>query len=128
MLRQIQLFAKSAGFRPHLSITPDMASDMIGKKVAEEIAKRTGKETRDIVLGHLQRGGAPTTFDRLLALRFGTAAVRFIESGRFGKMAALRSTEIRPVPIEEAIGQMKVVPFDSGIILTARSLGISFGD
>ena len=100
----------------------------IGKKVAEEIAKRTGKETRDIVLGHLQRGGAPTTFDRLLALRFGTAAVRFIESGKFGKMAALRSTEILPVPIEEAIGQMKVVPFDSGIILTARSLGISFGD
>lgn len=100
----------------------------IGKKVAEEIAERTGKETRDIVLGHLQRGGAPTTFDRLLALRFGTAAIRFIESGEFGKMAALLSTEIRPVPIEDAIGQMKSVAFDSGIILTARSLGISFGD
>lgn len=100
----------------------------IGKKVAEEIGSRTGKETRDLVLGHLQRGGAPTTFDRLLALRFGTAAIRFIESGEFGKMIALRSTEIWPVPIEEAIGQMKAVALDSGIILTARSLGISFGD
>ncbi|OGW45066.1 MAG: 6-phosphofructokinase [Nitrospirae bacterium RBG_13_41_22] len=100
----------------------------IGKKVAEEIRTRTGKETRDIVLGHLQRGGAPTTFDRLLSLRFGTAAVRFIEEGKFGSMAALRATEIRPVPIEEAIGQMKSVSLNSDIILTARSLGISFGD
>jgi len=100
----------------------------IGKKVSEEIRRRTGKETRDIVLGHLQRGGAPTTFDRLLSLRFGTAAVRFIEAGKFGSMAALRSTDIVAVPIEEAIGQMRSVPMDSDIILTARSLGISFGD
>jgi len=100
----------------------------IGKKVSEEIRKRTGKETRDIVLGHLQRGGAPTTFDRLLSLRFGTAAVRFVQAGKFGTTAALRSTEIIAVPIEEAIGQMKSVPMDSDIIMTARSLGISFGD
>jgi phosphofructokinase-like protein len=100
----------------------------IGKKVAEEIRKRTGKETRDIVLGHLQRGGAPTTFDRLLSLRFGAAAVRFAEAGKFGMMAAVRSTEIIAVPIEEAIGQMKAVPLNSDIVLTARSLGISFGD
>lgn len=100
----------------------------IGKKVSEEIRRRTGKETRDIVLGHLQRGGAPTTFDRLLSLRFGTAAVRFIEAGKFGSMAALRSTDIVAVPIEEAIGLMRSVPMDSDIILTARSLGISFGD
>jgi ATP-dependent phosphofructokinase / diphosphate-dependent phosphofructokinase len=100
----------------------------IGKKVAEEITRLTGKETRHIVLGHLQRGGAPTTFDRLLALRFGTAAIRFAEAGQFGMMAALQSTSIVPVPIEEAIGQMKSVSMDSDIILTARSLGISFGD
>jgi ATP-dependent phosphofructokinase / diphosphate-dependent phosphofructokinase len=100
----------------------------IGKKVSEEIRKRTGKETRDIVLGHLQRGGAPTTFDRLLALRFGTAAIRFIEAGKFGKMVALRSTEVCAVPIEEAIGQMKCVHLASGIMQSARSLGISFGD
>ena len=90
--------------------------------------KRIGKETRNIVLGHLQRGGAPTTFDRLLALRFGTAAIEFVEAGMFGTMAALRSTEIVAVPIEEAIGQMKSVPMNSDILRTARSLGISFGD
>ncbi len=100
----------------------------IGKKVSEGIRRRTGKETRDIVLGHLQRGGAPTTFDRLLSLRFGAAAVRFVEAGKFGMMAALRSTEIIAVPIDEAIGQMKSVSVNSDIILTARSLGISFGD
>jgi ATP-dependent phosphofructokinase / diphosphate-dependent phosphofructokinase len=100
----------------------------VGRKTAEEIMKRTGKETRSIVLGHLQRGGAPTTFDRLLSLRFGTAAVRLVEAGVFGSMAALRSTEIVAVPIEEAIGQMKSVPMDSDILRTARSLGISFGD
>lgn len=100
----------------------------IGKKVSDEIEEKTGKETRVIVLGHLQRGGAPTTFDRLLCLRFGTAAIRFIDAGKFGTMVALRSTEICDVTIEEAIGQMKTVPLESDIIQTARSLGISFGD
>lgn len=100
----------------------------IGKKVSEEIRRRTGKETRDIVLGHLQRGGAPTTFDRLLSLRFGAAAVRFIEAGMFGHMAAIRSTEIIAVPIEEAIGQMKAIPLNSDIIQTAKSLGICLGE
>ena len=100
----------------------------IGKKVSDEIEEKTGKETRVIVLGHLQRGGAPTTFDRLLCLRFGTAAIRFIEAGKFGSMVALRSTEICAVTIEEAIGQMRTVPLDSDIIQTARSLGVSFGD
>jgi 6-phosphofructokinase 1 len=100
----------------------------IGKKVAEETNERTGRETRDIVLGHLQRGGAPTTFDRILCLRFGTAAVRFIEAGMFGMMVALHAPKICPVPIEEAIGQIKSVPLDSDTIQAARSLGISFGD
>ncbi|HMK48935.1 MAG TPA: ATP-dependent 6-phosphofructokinase, partial [Thermodesulfovibrionales bacterium] len=100
----------------------------VGKKVAEEISKKTGKETRYIVLGHLQRGGAPTTFDRLLSLRFGAAAVRFVEAGKFGMMAAVQSTEIVAVPIEEAISKMKSVPMDSDILITARALGISFGD
>ena len=100
----------------------------IGQKVADEIERRTLKETRVIVLGHLQRGGAPTTFDRLLCLRFGTAAIRFIEKGMFGTMVALHPPDICAVPIEEAIGKMKTVSLDSDIILTARSLGISFGD
>jgi len=100
----------------------------IGRKVSEEIAAISGKETRHIVLGHLQRGGAPTTFDRLLALRFGAAAIRFAEEGNFGMMTALQSSKIVAVPIEDAISQMKSVSLDSDIILTARSLGISFGD
>jgi phosphofructokinase-like protein len=100
----------------------------IGQKVADEIAKKMEKETRAIVLGHLQRGGAPTTFDRLLCLRFGTAAIRLIEAGKFGTMVALRSPEICAVGIDEAIGQMKKVSPDSDIVQTARSLGISFGD
>jgi phosphofructokinase-like protein len=100
----------------------------IGQKVADEIEKRTGKETRSMVLGHIQRGGAPTTFDRLLCLRFGTAAIRLVEAGKFGYMVALHPPDISAVPIEEAIGKMKSVPLDSDVILTARSLGISFGD
>ncbi|MBS1232576.1 MAG: 6-phosphofructokinase, partial [Nitrospirae bacterium] len=100
----------------------------IGKKVSDAIGTITGKETRYMVLGHLQRGGAPTTFDRLLALRFGAAAVRFAEARKFGSMAAIRSTEIVAVPIEEAIGVTKAVSPNSDIIKTARSLGISFGD
>ncbi|MEW6675083.1 MAG: ATP-dependent 6-phosphofructokinase [Nitrospirota bacterium] len=100
----------------------------IAKKVADEIEDRTGKETRSLVLGHLQRGGAPTTFDRLLSLRFGAAAIRFIEEGKFGTMVALHPPEVRAVPLDEAIGRMKSVPLDCDTIQTARSLGISFGD
>ncbi|NWF51990.1 MAG: 6-phosphofructokinase, partial [Nitrospirae bacterium] len=100
----------------------------IGQKVADEVEQRTGKETRAMVLGHIQRGGSPTTFDRLLCLRFGTAAIRLIEAGLFGSMVALNTPGITAVPIEEAIGKMKSVPLDSDVIMTARSLGISFGD
>ena len=100
----------------------------IGDKVARAIEELTGKETRSLVLGHLQRGGTPTTFDRLLALRFGTAAVRFIAQGKFGMMAALQPPDIVPVPLEEATRAPKQVPLDSDTIATARELGISLGD
>lgn len=100
----------------------------IGYEIAEEITKCTGKETRTLVLGHLQRGGNPTTFDKLLALRFGAAAVRFLAQGKFGHMVALDPPMIKAVPIKAAISKMKVVPPDSDTIVTARSLGICFGD
>lgn len=100
----------------------------IAEQVAHGIAQRTGKETRSLVLGHLQRGGSPTTFDRLLALRFGSAAVRAIADGDFGTMMAFVPPVITRVPIADVVGKMKTVPLDSGIILTARHLGISFGD
>ena len=86
------------------------------------------KETRTLVLGHLQRGGSPTTFDRLLGLRFGATAVRLIAKGKFGNMVALRPPTIDSVAIEEALATPKRVPLDSDTIATARDLGISLGD
>ncbi len=100
----------------------------VGEKVAAEIHALTGKETRVVVLGHLLRGGTPTSFDRLIALRFGAAAVRALEEGQAGVMIALVPPEVKYVPIEEAMGKMKMVPLNSDIILTARDLGISFGE
>ncbi|MGE5803659.1 MAG: 6-phosphofructokinase [Gemmatimonadota bacterium] len=100
----------------------------IADKVAHSIEKMTGKETRSLVLGHLQRGGSPTTFDRLLALRFGAAAVRLVAERKFGMMVALQPPRIVPVPIAEAITTPKRVPLDSDTIATARDLGTSFGD
>ncbi|MBT8345365.1 MAG: 6-phosphofructokinase [Desulfofustis sp.] len=100
----------------------------IGEWVASEIRNMTDKDTRSLTLGHLQRGGSPTTFDRLLALRFGAAAVRLVESGTFGHMVALDSSQMKAVPIEEAIKTRKKVDLNSDKISTARDIGICFGD
>lgn len=100
----------------------------IAEQVAEEIFRRTGKETRSLVLGHLQRGGSPTTFDRLVALRFGAAAVRFLAEGRRNVMVALRPPEMVAVPLPDVVSKTKCVPLESDTILTCRDLGISFGD
>src|SRR5690606_17993004 len=100
----------------------------IGEQVAAAIAEGTGKETRSLVLGHLQRGGSPTTFDRLLALRFGSAAVRAIAEGDFNTMVAYHPPTVDRVPLFEVLGRMRPVPLDSGVIMTARNLGIAFGD
>jgi 6-phosphofructokinase 1 len=96
--------------------------------VAEAIAERTGKETRSLVLGHLQRGGSPTTFDRLLALRFGSAAVRAIAEGDFGSVVVFTPPTVSRRRIGDVIGRQKLVSLESGIILTARNLGVSLGD
>jgi phosphofructokinase-like protein len=100
----------------------------IGSWVADEIRSKTGKDTRSLVLGHLQRGGSPTTFDRLLALRFGAAAVRLVEAGTFDHMVALISPGMEAVPLEAAIKSRKRVPLDNDKVLTAREIGICFGD
>jgi 6-phosphofructokinase 1 len=100
----------------------------ISDLVARGIAERTGKDTRTVVLGHLQRGGRPTTFDRLLSLRFGAAAVRMIEQRQFNIMVALDPPAVLAVPLSKAIERMKSVPLDCDTVLTARDLGISFGD
>jgi len=100
----------------------------IGEKVAAELEKITGKETRVVVLGHLLRGGSPTSFDRLIALRFGAAAVRALDEGQSGIMVALDPPVVKYVPLEEATRRMKNVPLDCDTVLAARDLGICFGD
>jgi len=100
----------------------------VGEWVAEKIREKTKKDTRSLVLGHLQRGGTPTTFDRLLALRFGAAAVRLVEQGTFDHMVALANTAMESVPIAEAIKSRKRVNSDNDKVLTAREIGICFGD
>ncbi len=100
----------------------------IAEQVAAAITAQIGKETRHLVLGHLQRGGHPTAFDRLLSLRFGAAAVRLIAAGDFGKMVALTDHGIRAVSLEEATNRMRRVPLDSDVLQTARDLGICLGD
>jgi phosphofructokinase-like protein len=100
----------------------------IGEWVAEQIRAKTKKDTRSLVLGHLQRGGTPTTFDRLLALRFGAAAVRLVESETFDHMVALATPAMIAVPLAEAIKSRRRVNLDNDKVLTAREIGICFGD
>ena len=82
----------------------------VGSFLAREIEKRTGKEARCTVLGHVQRGGTPTAFDRVLATRFGVHAARAVADGAFGTMVALRGTDIIRVPLAEATSELKLVP------------------
>jgi 6-phosphofructokinase 1 len=100
----------------------------IGEQVAAQLAQRTGKDARTVVLGHLLRGGSPTSFDRLASLRFGTAAVRALEEGLSGVMVALAFPNVNYVPLDEVAGRMKAVPMDSDTLQTGRDLGIVFGD
>jgi ATP-dependent phosphofructokinase / diphosphate-dependent phosphofructokinase len=100
----------------------------IAERLAKDLAARTGKEARSMVLGHLQRGGGPTTFDRLLALRFGTAAVRFLEQGTKSGMVALRNHCIELVGLEEVANRTKTVPPMCDTVMAAREMGVCFGD
>ncbi len=96
--------------------------------VARAIEARTGKETRSLVLGHLQRGGQPTGYDRLLATRFGGAAVVAVAHAKWGHMVALQPPHIVTIPIADALREPKRVALDHDVIQTARATGISFGD
>jgi 6-phosphofructokinase 1 len=100
----------------------------IGEIVANEIAQRTGKETRTCVLGHLQRGGAPTTLDRILGTRFGVKAVDIVNEGKFGHMVSYQNYQVLDVPIADAVHRLRVVSPDSQMVQTARAVGIAFGD
>jgi len=100
----------------------------IAAVVTSELEKRTGKETRACVLGHLQRGGSPTPFDRALCSIFGAAAVDLIAAGEFGKMVAYQGSQVGAIPISEAVGKLKTVRQEGNLARTARSLGICLGD
>jgi 6-phosphofructokinase 1 len=100
----------------------------IGARVGTEIERRTGKETRVVVLGHLQRGGGPTTFDRALCTIFGTTAVDLVAQQRFGEMVAYTGAQVIGVKLADAVGHLRVVPLDGGFVRAARALGIALGD
>ncbi len=97
-------------------------------RLAHQIQEMTGKETRSMVLGHLQRGGTPTGYDRLLATRFGGAAIRAVEQQKWGQMVALQSPHIVTIPIADALRVAKRVDPNHDVVQTARQVGISFGD
>jgi 6-phosphofructokinase 1 len=100
----------------------------IAEQVADELSERTGKESRSLVLGHLQRGGSPSTYDRLISLRFGAAAVRAVEDRDFNKIVVMRQNELVRVPISSIANKMKEVPLEGDTVQTARDIGICLGD
>ncbi len=100
----------------------------VADNIAREIQSRTGKETRSMVLGHLQRGGSPTGYDRLLATRFGGAAVEAIAAKKWGHMVALQSPHLVTIPIVDVLKEPKRVEPAHDVVRTARAVGISFGD
>lgn len=100
----------------------------IGNVVASQIEEGIGMEARVTVLGHLQRGGIPTPFDRILATRYGAGAVNLVMSGKFGEMVCLRTPNIESVQLAEAVGEIRLVPVNGDMVRTARQVGISFGD
>ena len=99
-----------------------------GMYCAQELELLTNKETRYVVLGHLQRGGQPTAFDRTLATRFGGKAVELLLKGQFGKMVANHPPDLVPIPLQDVVGKIKTVPLDNDLLTTARALGVCFGD
>jgi ATP-dependent phosphofructokinase / diphosphate-dependent phosphofructokinase len=100
----------------------------IGTWLAAEIEARMDVEARAVVLGHLQRGGSPVAFDRVLATRFGAAAARLVAAGGFGQMVALQSPDVVPVALADAVGVLKRVPPNGELVQTARGMGVCFGD
>ena len=100
----------------------------IGNVIAQKVELETGRESRVTVLGHLQRGGSPTAFDRILATRYGVAAVNLAAQGMFGNMVCLRGPNIEHVSLEEAIGVLHKVPVDGELVKVAKQLGICLGD
>ena len=118
--------AKEAGGSEMYSDPAELRLGGMGDHVRRRIEEMTGKESRCVVLGHLQRGGSPNAFDRMLGTNFGACAVRALADGETGKMVALQAGTITTVPLSEAIANIKTVPIDGQLVRTARDIGISF--
>lgn len=106
---------------------PTLGGKKAAQYIAEEIEYETGFETRETVLGYIQRGGSPTAFDRILATRMGGHATELIAQGRFGQMVSLRGTDITSVPISEVAGKLKLVTEGDDLVTQGRRMGICFG-
>jgi 6-phosphofructokinase 1 len=100
----------------------------VGYKVGNEIEKRTGLETRVIVLGHVQRGGSPIAFDRILATRYGANAVDLVMQRKFGRMICLRGLNIESIALKRVQNDQRKVFSNGALVRTARSIGVAFGD
>ncbi len=96
--------------------------------IAKKLSDMTGKESRSIVLGHLQRGGTPSSYDRLISLRFGAAAIRAIEENDMNKLIVMLDNKIQRIPISDVADKIKLVPLDGDTLQTARDIGINLGD
>jgi 6-phosphofructokinase 1 len=106
----------------------DESDGRVSTAVARAISRRLGMETRVTVLGHLQRGGIPTPFDRVLATRFGTFAAEMLFAGKYNQMVCMKGAEVTSVPLEKVSGRTKLVPLDHPLIRAARRVGTNFGD
>jgi len=100
----------------------------VGDIIARRLEALTGKETRSCTLGHLQRGGSPTSLDRILGTRFGVMAVKLAEEGRFGRMVSYQAYHVDSVPIEEAVNKLRLVEPDGEMVKAAKAVGICLGD
>jgi 6-phosphofructokinase 1 len=100
----------------------------IGEMLANKISDELGIESRETVLGHIQRGGSPSAFDRILSTRLGFGAVNVIAEGNFGRMVCLKTPRIESVPLEEAVKQLKKVNVDTDMVQAAKAIGVIFGD
>ena len=131
--RRFAIVVTAEGARPAggAAVFKDAKTQLLGgicEVLASQISERTGKDARAIALRHLQRGGSPISYDRLLALRFGAAAIRCIEQESYGCMVALDPPDVKTIPLAEATSRQKLVPVDGDVVATARALGICMGD
>ncbi len=107
---------------------PFKKSDSAGRYIAEAITTKTGLETRETILGYIQRGGSPSPMDRVLATRFGASAVELIAKQKFGQMVNLIGNQISSIPLSEVGGKLRLVPMDLPLIHKTRKMGVCFGD